>query len=156
MNNLVPIAMLGEGWAKDYASPYGFDFYLFNTAGIACEGAVNHSNVGITQEMAADCGANVAAAYDAAVAENGEIPSVDADMKACVATPPGPEYNACWAALDMRIMEEIVPWVPFRWGFQIAALADSVAAWSFDQSAGWTAYSRTAVANDLTMDDVAG
>jgi hypothetical protein len=41
-------------------------------------------------------------------------------------------------------------------GFQITALADSVVAWSHDQSAGWTAYSRTAVADGLTMDDVAG
>jgi peptide/nickel transport system substrate-binding protein len=154
MNNLVPIA-INAGWGKDYASPYGFDFFLFNTAGIACEGLVNYSLVGITEELAGECGADTAAAYAAAVDANGEIPSVDADMEACVATPPGPEYNACWAALDTRLMEEIVPWVPYRWGSQNTVLADSVVAWSYDQSAGWTAYSRTAVDNGLTMDEVA-
>jgi peptide/nickel transport system substrate-binding protein len=154
VNNLVPIA-INAGWGKDYASPYGFDFYLFNTAGIACEGNVNYSLVGVDADAAAECGDNVLAAYEAAVEANGEILSVDADMDACVATPPGPEYNACWAALDTRLMEEIVPWVPYRWGSQNTVLADSVVAWSYDQSAGWTAYSRTAVDNGLTMDEVA-
>jgi peptide/nickel transport system substrate-binding protein len=155
MNNLVPIAA-NAGWGKDYASPYGFDFFLFNTAGLACEGSVNYSNVGITEDVAAECGDNVVDAYNAAVEANGEIPSVDADMDACVATPPGDEYNACWAALDTRLMEEIVPWVPYRWGSQNTVLADSVVAWSYDQSAGWTAYSRTAVDNGLTIEEVAG
>jgi peptide/nickel transport system substrate-binding protein len=155
MNNLVPIAA-NAGWGKDYASPYGFDFFLFNTAGLACEGSVNYSNVGITEDVAAECGDNVLDAYNAAVEANGEIPSVDADMEACVATPPGDEYNACWAALDQRLMEEIVPWVPYRWGSQNTVLADSVVAWTFDQSAGWTAYSRTAVDNGLTIEEVAG
>jgi len=155
MNNLVPIA-INAGWGKDYASPYGFDFFLFNTAGLACEGSVNYSNVGITEDIAAECGANVADAYNAAVDATGEIPSVDADMDACVATPPGDAYNACWAALDQKLMEEIVPWVPYRWGTQNVVLADSVVAWQYDQSAAYTAYARVAVDNGLTMEDVAG
>jgi ABC-type transport system substrate-binding protein len=154
VDNLIPIAA-HPGWVKDYASPFGFEYFLFNTVGIACDGAVNYSNVGITREMAAECGADVAAAYDAAVEANGEIPSVDADMDACVATPPGAGYNACWAALDARLMEEIVPIVPYRWGTVVTALADSVVAWTFDQSDAYTAYSRVAVTNGLTMDEVA-
>ncbi len=156
MNNLVPIA-INAGWGKDYASPYGFDFFLFNTAGIACEGLVNYSLVGLTEDVAAECGDNVLDAYNAAT-DNGAnpIPSVDEDMAACVATPPGAEYNACWGALDTRLMEEIVPWVPYRWGSQNTALADTVVQWNYDQSAGWTAYSRIAVDNALTMEEVAG
>ncbi len=114
-NNLVPIA-INAGWGKDYASPYGFDFFLFNTAGLACEGSVNYSNIGMTEDTASECGDNVLAAYNAAVAANGDIPSVDDDMATCVATPQGDAYNACWATLDQRLMEEIVPWVPYRWG----------------------------------------
>ena len=155
MNNLVPIA-INASWGKDYASPYGFDLFPFNTAGVACEGAANYSNVGITEDIAAECGDNVLAAYQAAVAANGPIPSVDEDMATCVATPPGDAYNACWAGVDQRLMEEIVPWVPYRWGSQNTALADSVVSWTYDQSAGWTAYSRVAVDNGLTMEEVAG
>ncbi len=153
-NNLVPIAA-NAGWGKDYASPYGFDFFLFNTAGLACEGSVNYSNIGMTEDVAAECGDNVLEAYNAAVEANGPIPNVDADMEACLAKPAGAEYNACWAALDQKLMEEIVPWVPYRWGSQNTVLADSVVGWEYDQSAGWTAYSRTAVDNGLTMDEVA-
>ena len=29
---------------------------------------------------------------------------VDADMDACVAIEPGPAYNACWAALDQKLI----------------------------------------------------
>jgi ABC-type transport system substrate-binding protein len=154
MNNLVPIA-INAGWGKDYASPYGFDFFLFNTAGLACEGLVNYAMVGLTEDLASECGNNVLDAYNAAVEANGPIPNVDEDMDACVTTPPGDAYNACWATLDQRLMEEIVPWVPYRWGSQNVAIGDSVVQWVYDQSAAWTAYSRVAVDNDLTIEDVA-
>jgi peptide/nickel transport system substrate-binding protein len=153
--NLVPIA-IHPGWGKDYASPYGFDFFLFNSAGIACEGTVNYSNVGMTQGQAARCGDAVLEAYTAAVEANGSIPSVDGDMAICVGTPPGDAYEACWAAIDRRLMEEIVPWVPYRWASQNTVLGDPVVEWAYDQSASWTAYSRVAVDNDLTMEEVAG
>ncbi len=154
INNLVPIA-INAGWGKDYASPYGFDFYLFNTAGLACSGNVNYSLIGMTEDLATECGDNVVAALNA-VTNNGAnpLPSVDADMEACVATPAGDAYNACWAALDQKLMEDIVPWVPYRWGAQNTELGDAVAKWNYDQSAGWSAYSRMAVDNGLTMDQV--
>ena len=65
MNKLVPIAA-NAGWGKDYGSPFGFDYFLFNTAGLACEGSVNYANVGLSAEKAAECGDNVLAAYNAA------------------------------------------------------------------------------------------
>jgi peptide/nickel transport system substrate-binding protein len=154
MSNLVPIA-INAGWGKDYASPFGFDFFLFNTAGLACEGLINYSLVGITEEQAAECGDNVLAAYNAAVEANGPFASVDADMDACVSTPPGDAYNACWAALDQKLMEEIVPWVPYRWGSNNVETSDAVVRYVYDQSAGWAAYSRMAVDNGLTIEDVA-
>jgi peptide/nickel transport system substrate-binding protein len=156
IDNLVPIA-INAGWGKDYASPYGFDFFLFNTAGIACQGTINYSNVGMTKDQAAECGDNVLAAWNAAT-NNGAnpIPGVDAEMEQCVKTPAGDAYQQCWANLDKKLMEEIVPWVPYRWGSQNTVLADSVVQWNFDQAAGWTAYSRIAVDNGLTMDQVAG
>jgi len=35
VKKLIPISMV-PGWGKDYASPYGFDFFIFDSAGIAC------------------------------------------------------------------------------------------------------------------------
>jgi peptide/nickel transport system substrate-binding protein len=155
MNNLVPIAV-NAGWGKDYGSPYGFDFFLFNSAGLACEGLVNYPNIGLTEDLAGECGDNVLEAYNAAVQANGEIPSVDADMDACVATPLGPEYNACWAALDTKLMEEIVPYVPYRWGAVNISLGDTVENYVFDQNAGTIAYAKIGVNNGLTVDEVMG
>lgn len=154
-SNLIPIA-INAGWGKDYASPYGFDYFLFNTAGLACEGSVNYANVGMTEDFAKECGPKVLAAYKAAVAANGEIPSVDADMDACVTKPPGDEYNQCWFDLDSKLMEEIVPWAPYRWGSQNTVLSTSVVDWTFDGFAGWTAYAHIAVDNGLTMAEVTG
>ena len=116
---------------------------------------MNYAMVGLTEDLASECGDNVLDAYNAAVEANGPIPNVDEDMEACVTTPPGDAYNACWATLDQRLMEEIVPWVPYRWGSQNVAIGDSVVQWVYDQSAAWTAYSRVAVDNDLTIEDVA-
>ena len=155
MSNLIPIA-INAGWGKDYASSYGFDYFLFNSAGIACEGLVNYPNVGLTEDVARECGPKVLAAYNAAVEANGPIPNVDDDMDECVSTPSGDEYNQCWFELDSRLMEEIVPWAPYRWGSQNTVLADSVVQWNFDQAAGWTAYAHIAVDNGLTIEDVTG
>ena len=152
--NLIPIAV-NAGWGKDYGSPYGFDFFLFNTAGDSCEGSVNYAHVGMPEELAKECGSETLAAWNA-VTDNGAnpLPNVDADMDACVATPLGDEYNACWAALDQKLMEEVVPWVPYRWGAANIALGDTIENYTFDQSAGWIAYSQIAVTNGLTPEEV--
>ncbi|MFM8943809.1 MAG: ABC transporter substrate-binding protein [Actinomycetota bacterium] len=156
MNKLVPIAA-NAGWGKDYGSPFGFDYFLFNTAGLACEGSVNYSNVGLTAEKAAECGDNVLAAYNAATGDGANpIPSVDADMDACVAIPPGAAYNACWAALDQKLMTEIVPWVPYRWASAIILLNPTVGNYDFDQFSGVISYAHVSVSNGLTMDEVTG
>ena len=155
ISNLVPIAA-NAGWGKDYGSPYGFDFFPFNSAGILCDGTINYPNVGMTEDLAKECGPEVLDAYNAAVEANGEIPSVDADMDACVATPAGPEYNACWAALDTKLMEEIVPWVPYRWANVNIALGDAIEGYTFDQNAGTIAYEKIGVNNGLTVEEVMG
>ncbi|MFM8999466.1 MAG: ABC transporter substrate-binding protein [Actinomycetota bacterium] len=155
-SNLVPIAA-NAGWGKDYGSPFGFDYFLFNTAGLACEGSVNYSNIGMTEETAAECGDKVLAAWKAATNDGATpLPSVDADMDACVAIAPGPEYNACWAALDERIMTEIVPWVPYRWASAIILLSPTVGNYNFDQASGVISYAKVSVSNGLTMEEVTG
>ncbi len=154
--NLIPIAV-NAGWGKDYGSPYGFDFFLFNTAGDSCEGSVNYAHVGMGEDLAKECGSKTLAAWNAATDKGANpLPNVDADMEACVATPVGPEYDACWAALDTRLMEEIVPWAPYRWGAANISLGDTIEHYQFDQSTGLIAYAQISVTNGLTMDEVTG
>jgi peptide/nickel transport system substrate-binding protein len=155
-SNLIPISS-AAGWGKDYGSPYGFDYFLFSTAGIACSGNINYSNVGMTKAQAAECGPAIVAAWNA-VTKNGAnpLPSVDDDMAKCVSTPAGTAYQECWANLDKRLMEEIVPWVPYRWATNQTVLANDVTHWEYDQSAGQAAYAHLAVNNGLTMEQVTG
>jgi ABC-type transport system substrate-binding protein len=154
--NLIPIAA-NAGWGKDYGSPYGFDFFLFNTAGDSCEGSVNYSHIGMGEDLAKECGPKTLAAWNA-VTDNGAnpLPNVDEDMDACLAFPTGPEYNNCWAELDAKIMEEIVPWVPYRWGAANIAIGDTLENYTYDQSAGWLSYGRVAVNNGLTPEELFG
>ena len=152
--NLIPIAV-NAGWGKDYGSPYGFDFFLFNTAGDSCEGSVNYSHIGMGEDLASECGSKTLDAWNA-VTNNGAdpLPNVDEDMDACLALPTGPEYNNCWAELDAKLMEEIVPWVPYRWGAANIAIGDTIENYQFDQSAGLIAYSQIAVTNGLTTEEL--
>ena len=65
-----------------------------------------------------------------AATDNGAnpLPSVDADMDACVADAGRRRVQRVLGGARQRLMEEIVPWVPYRWGAQNVEIADSVVA----------------------------
>jgi hypothetical protein len=73
------------------------------------------------------------------------VPSVDADIDNCVGTTDDAQRLECWGELDKKIMEEVVPWVPYIWRNNSVIIADSVTQWIFDQSTGHTAWVRAAV-----------
>jgi peptide/nickel transport system substrate-binding protein len=134
--NEIPIAM-NPGWGKDYPDSASFAGFLHDGRGIACEGNFNYSLVGLTREKAQDCGIDFV-----------EVPSVDADIDNCkdVALEGDVDAtNQCWIALDQRLMEEVVPWVPYLWPNVISTIGPAVTAWEFDQFAGTTAFSKVAV-----------
>ena len=118
---------------------------------------MNYSHIGMGEDLAKECGPKTLAAWNA-VTDNGAnpLPNVDEDMDACLAFPTGPEYNNCWAELDAKIMEEIVPWVPYRWGAANIAIGDTLENYTYDQSAGWLSYGRVAVNNGLTPEELFG
>jgi peptide/nickel transport system substrate-binding protein len=152
-DNLVPIAA-NAGWGKDYADPYGFDFFIFNSAGIACSGQVNYSELGMTKDQAAECGPKVLAAWNAAT-DNGKtpLPSVDKKMDECYGLA-GDARTNCWAELDTYLMEEAVPWVPYLWATAFTVTGDSVTHWEFDQSAGYISFTHISVNNGLDPNTV--
>jgi peptide/nickel transport system substrate-binding protein len=154
VKKLIPISMV-PGWGKDYASPYGFDFFIFDSAGISCTAAVNYSLVGMTAQQASDCG--VKAQYDAYVQNNGPIPSVDDKMNECVQKPPD-QVDPCFAELDTYLMTTAVPWVPWLWATNFTTTnldAGHVTHYEFDQNAGIISYVNTAVSNTETPVNVA-
>jgi peptide/nickel transport system substrate-binding protein len=154
VKKLIPISMV-PGWGKDYASPYGFDFFIFDSAGIACTAAVNYSLVGMTPEQATEC--DVKAEYDAFIAKNGSMPSVDDKMDECV-TKSSDEIDACFAELDNYLMTQAVPWAPWLWATNFTTTnldPGHVTHYEFDQNAGIISYVNTAVGNTETPQNVA-
>jgi peptide/nickel transport system substrate-binding protein len=124
------------GWGKDFPDAYTFGPPLFGSEGLGPNGCCNYATVGATPEQLADWG------YSAS-----EVPSLDADMAACQAMPAGDERLQCWADVDKKIMEEVVPWIPRRFSNNIDVISERVVNYQFDQFAGQGALDQFALAN---------
>ena len=129
----VPFAANG-GWFKDYADPIGF-MVLFDSRTILPAGNNNWSLVGLTAPQAKELGI----AYPA-----GGVPSVDADIDRCSALAGQPRAD-CWLALDKRLTEDVVPWVPYLDASNIDLIGPAVTAYDYDQFSGEAALARAAV-----------
>jgi peptide/nickel transport system substrate-binding protein len=134
--NQIPIGM-NPGWGKDYPDSASFAGFLFDSRLIIPEGNTNYSLVGLTEAQATELG----------IAYAGDIPSVDADIDACkaAAIQDAAAGLACWDDLDRRLMEEVVPWVPYLWIRVTTTIGPAVTSWDYDQFAGTTAFSKLAV-----------
>jgi peptide/nickel transport system substrate-binding protein len=130
----VPVSST-PGWGKDYADASTF-MVLFDSRSILPEGNVNYSLVGLTPDQAAEIGAK--GTVDG-------IPSVDGDIDACNAIIDDDERNTCWEDLDKKLMEEVVPWVPYLFGNADFVISENVTKYVFDQNSGEPAWSRVAM-----------
>ncbi|MCL4290876.1 MAG: hypothetical protein KJ051_11465 [Thermoleophilia bacterium] len=124
------------GWGKDYADASTF-MVLFDSRSTLPTGNINYSLVGLTPEQAAKVKAS-------GTVEG--IPSVDADIDACNVIPVGDERVQCWADLDKKLMEEVVPWIPYLDATATQITGPTVTKWDFDQFSGTIAYAHVAVA----------
>jgi ABC-type transport system substrate-binding protein len=133
-NKNVPISER-PGWGKDYADPSTFFNALFDSSSILPSGNTNYSLVGVTQAIASRVGVkgNISG-----------VPSVDADIAKCNASL-GEFRNACWAQLDRKLMNNVVPWVPYLSAFNINITGPKVAKWDYDQFSDLTGYAHVAV-----------
>ena len=122
------------GWGKDYPDPSTF-MVLFHSESILPTGNVNYSLVGLTPEQAEKVGAEGTIQG---------IPSVDQDIDECGGLT-GQERMDCYVELDQKIMEEVVPWVPYLDATTVYASSDAVTHYVFDQFAAEPAWSRIAI-----------
>ena len=134
--NQIPIAM-DPGWGKDYPDSASFEGFLFDGRLIIPAGNTNYSLVGLTEAQATELGVPYA----------GNIPSIDADIDNCkqVAAFDAQAGLDCWNELDKKLMEEVVPWVPYLWIRVITTIGPAVTSWDYDQFAGTSAFSKLAV-----------
>ena len=124
------------GWGKDYPDAFTFFLYLFDGRTITPDFSYNEPLVGLTEAQAKDIGIDYPA---------GGVPSVNADIDRCIAIGDDDERLSCWGDLDKKIMEEIVPWIPFIWRNNTTIIGPSVTKWDFDQATGNQAYTHVAL-----------
>jgi peptide/nickel transport system substrate-binding protein len=129
----IPLHSIG-GWSKDYADASTY-MVLFDGRTIIPNGNSNYSLVGLQPDQAGKLGIE---------GTTTGIPSVDADIDACTALT-GDERVQCWAELDKKLMEQVVPWIPYLWTNQRSFLGPAVTKWIFDQNNGDTALAHVAV-----------
>ena len=151
VKKLVPISLV-PGWGKDFASPFGFNYFLFDTAGLSCDTAVNYALVGLTAAKAKECG--VESQYNSATSQFGPIGSVDAKMNECVAKSSA-EINACFAEMDKTLMEDIVPWIPWSWAQNLIITGTTTTHYEYDANGGVISLCWVAVNNGLAPVNVA-
>ena len=122
-------------WLPDFPDPSNFIDLFFAGPNIRPRFNLNTSLLGLTvaQAKRLDIDGRV-----------GRVPSVDRDIARCTQLR-GDARLDCYAALDRKLSEEIVPWIPFLWRNRITILGPQVSKWQFDQAAGQTAYAHVAV-----------
>jgi peptide/nickel transport system substrate-binding protein len=136
------------GWGKDYPDAYTFVGFLFDGRNILLTGNTNYSLVGLTPERAAELEQEGDFQFPSEV-DLGAIPSVDSDIDACVDTADDDERLQCWADLDKKLMEEVVPWIPYLDATNIGVSSEAVVKYEFDQFSGEASYVHISVDESL-------
>jgi peptide/nickel transport system substrate-binding protein len=122
---------INAGWLKDFPAAGSFVTPLFSRQGL--DSCCNYSLIGATPEELQQWGYNVTS-----------VPSVEDKVSECLPLI-GDEQVRCWAELDQRIMEQVVPWVPLSVENHTYIVSRRVVATSFDQFATLPALERTAL-----------
>ena len=125
------------GWGKDYADASTFFAELFDGQAIIPSGNTNYSLVGVTPAL------NTSKKLGLTGKLTG-IPSVDPDINACQKKL-GQARIDCWEALDKKLMETVVPWVPYLWANNVDIVGPKVTHWNYDQFSDGPAYSQVSV-----------
>jgi peptide/nickel transport system substrate-binding protein len=124
------------GWGKDYADAFTYYLYLFDGRVITPDFSYNEPLVGLTEDQAKEIGIDWPA---------DGVPSVNDDIDACIAIADDAERTTCWGNLDKKVMEEVVPWIPWIWRNYTNTISSAVTNWDFDQSTGMQAWQHVAV-----------
>jgi len=72
------------------------------------------------------------------------VPSVDSEIAACSAKL-AQDRITCWENVDRKLMETIVPWVPYLWPNNVFIIGPNVTHWNYDQFTDGPAYSSVSV-----------
>jgi peptide/nickel transport system substrate-binding protein len=142
VKNMIPIA-LNAGWGKDYPDAYSFAAPLFTKEAIIPTGNTNYGLVGLDQAKASELGIKFPS--------GAQIPNVDADINACQEKTDVNERITCFVDVDKKLMEQVVPWVPYLWNKVVVITNPSVTKYEFDQFSTEISITEIAVNNKETL-----
>jgi peptide/nickel transport system substrate-binding protein len=142
VKNMIPIA-LNAGWGKDYPDAYSFAAPLFTKDAIIPTGNTNYGLVGLDQAKAGELGIKFPS--------GAQIPNVDADINTCQEKTDVNERTTCFVDVDKKLMEQVVPWVPYLWNKVVVITNPSVTKYEFDQFSTEISITEMAVSNKETM-----
>jgi peptide/nickel transport system substrate-binding protein len=117
-------------WGKDFPSASGWFPPLFASM---LDPAANPSLVGVSPDRLEEWGYPVTS-----------VPGVDPELADCQAVLGGAQTE-CWAGLDQKLMETVVPWVPLVQHAETRIVSERVAAVSVDQFVNRVALDRVAL-----------
>lgn len=141
----------GSGWGPDWAEPITFFELTFLGTSISIANNINISMTGFTAQVAQNLNSQYEQQEDQELKglkvdpPAAPVPGIDDRFAACADLEPGDERAQCWIDLDMFIMEEIVPWVPYRWGNDVDIVGPAVTKYEFDTFGANIAFSHVAV-----------
>jgi ABC-type transport system substrate-binding protein len=115
----VPLAV-GSGWQKGIPSGGDFVVPLFHSSSI--EEGFNASLVGAAPEQLREWGYEVTS-----------VPSIDAQIAACLPLVGNSTQAECWAEADQFLMENVVPWVPYVAAEIVRAVSSRVERFAYSQ-----------------------
>jgi peptide/nickel transport system substrate-binding protein len=125
-----------EGWYADFAHPYAFVTGLFSTASLT-PSCCNDSNMGATLDQLKGWG------YTNATAPN---PGAEAQLNQCLPAT-ADQLESCYEGVDKYLMENVVPWVPYRFANQVGITSPRTLNYHMDASSGWISLSLVALQN---------
>jgi ABC-type transport system substrate-binding protein len=123
-----------DAWYTDYSSATTVFIGTLDRASIGTAGRFNDSLIGASPGQLASWGYATRS-----------VPSAEEEIDRCSLLV-GKAQVQCWAELDERLMETVVPWVPLEFHESVRTLSTRVADFSFDQFTGLPALDRIALA----------
>jgi peptide/nickel transport system substrate-binding protein len=132
--SLIPVCP-SEGWYADFADPYAFVTGLFSAASLT-PSCCNDSETGATSEQLKKWG----------YANTTPTPNIDDQLAACIPTQ-GADRERCYENVDKTLMEQVVPWVPYRFANEVVITSTRVQNYHLDASTGWISLALVALKN---------
>jgi len=124
-----------EGWYADFADPYAFVTGLFSSASLT-PSCCNDSITGAMSQQLQKWGYSNTAG----------TPNADTQLNQCVSAL-GDQRQTCYEGVDKYLMEQVVPWVPYRFANETVITSKRALNYHMDASSGWISLSLVALTN---------